>query len=101
MLYELPMTNDASQEFVCELNKIKYLFRIQINVRADLWTLEVSTGDDNPIVSGQAMVMGADLLATERFTNGRLFLVDYSGIGEDPNSSNFSNYGLIWDDGND
>lgn len=101
MLYELPMTSDPSQEFTCELNRVKYLFRVQLNVRGEVWTLDVNTSEDIPIITGLAMVMGVDLLASERFTKGMLFLVDYSGKGLDPTADNFGNYGLIWDDGND
>lgn len=101
MIYELPMTNDASQEFICELNKVKYLFRVQLNVRGGVWTLDVNTSEDERIIAGLPLVMGIDFLATERFTSGMLFLVDYAGTGLDPTAKNFGNYGLIWDDGND
>lgn len=101
MIYELPMTDDASQEFVCELNKVKYLFRVQLNVRAGVWTLDVNSSNDETIIAGLPLVLGADLLANERFTSGMLFLVDYSGSNLDPTAKNFGNYGLIWDDGND
>lgn len=100
MIYELPTTNKPSQEFVCELNKVKYLFRVQLNVRGGIWTLDVNTSEDIPIILGLPLVMGADLLNNERFTTGRLFLVDYSGSGLDPTAKNFGNYGLVWDDGN-
>lgn len=98
MNYELPMSDDPSQEFVCELGDIKYLFRVQLNVRADLWTLDVNTVDDEPIALGLPLVLGADLLANERFTHGVLFLVDYAGTGLDPTADNLADYGLIWSD---
>lgn len=98
MIYEIPTTNDPSQEFTCEIDRVSYLFRIRLNVRGDVWTLDVNTSDDAPIVLGLPLVMGADLLATERFARGMLFLVDYTGRGNDPTGDNFGNYGLIWSD---
>lgn len=98
MIYELPMTDDASQEFISTIDKVKYLFRVQLNVRADIWTIDISTSVDNPIITGLPLVMGVDLLSTERFARGMLFLVDYSGRGGDPTADNISNYGLIWTD---
>lgn len=98
MMYEIPMTTDASQEFVCTIGGQKYLLRVRLNVRASIWTIDVNTINDEPIVTCLPLVLGVDLLSTERFTNGMLFLVDYSGRGEDPSADNFDNYGLIWTD---
>lgn len=96
--YELPMSDEPSQEFICELDGDKYLFRVQLNVRADLWTLDVNTVDDEPISLGIPLVLGVDLLANERFVKGLLFLVDYSGKGADPTGDTLGDYGLIWSD---
>lgn len=101
MMYELPITNDPSQEFVCELDEKKYLFRLQLNVRGEVWTLDINTFDDVPIVTGLAMVIGSDLLESNRFIKGELFVVDYTGRGIDPSAENLTDYGLIWDDGED
>lgn len=101
MIFELPITNEPSQEFICELAGIDYIFRLTLNVRADLWMLDVSSVDDYPIVQGLPLVLGSDLLATERFTVGMLFIADYNNKGDDPNGDNISDYGLIWWDGTD
>lgn len=100
MIYEIPKTNDASQTFECELNKVRYVFHIQLNVRSDIWTLDVSDAAGNMITAGVALVTGVDLLASNRFTIGKLFLIDYSGEGLDPTANNFDKFGLIWDDEN-
>lgn len=96
--YELPMSDEPSQEFICELDGIKYLFRVQLNVRGDFWTLDVNTVDDEPIALGIPLVLGADLLANERFIHGVLFLAGYSGKGVDPTGDTLGEYGLIWSD---
>lgn len=96
--YELPMTDEPSQEFTCEIGDANYLFRIQLNVRGDVWTMDVSTADDEPILQGVALTLGVDLLANERFTHGVLFLVDYTGLNNDPTGDNLAEYGLIWSD---
>lgn len=101
MIYELPMTNAASQEFICPIDGVKYLFRVQLNVRGDLWTLDINTSEDNPIVTGLPLVLGADFLSNERFARGMLFLADYTGRGLDPTSKNLDGYGLIWTDNYD
>lgn len=96
MIYEIPTTADASQEFICTIDGKKYLLRIKLNVRAGIWTLDVNTVSDEPIIHCIPLVLGVDLLNNERFANGMLFLVDYSGRGEDPSADNFEDYGLIW-----
>lgn len=101
MIYELPITNEPSQEFVIELAGIDYLFRINLNVRGDIWTLDVNTSNDFPIIECVPMVLGSDLLANERFTEGALFIADYNNTGKDPSGDNLTEYGLIWWDGVD
>lgn len=101
MIYELPITSQPSQEFTCELAGIDYIFRIVLNVRGDIWTLSVSTVNDYPIIDCVPMVLGADLLANERFTDGILFIADYNNTGLDPTGDNLTDYGLIWYDGVD
>lgn len=98
MMYEIPTTDDPSQEFISELDGKKYLFRIKLNTRAEVWTLDINTVADEPIITCLPLVLGVDLLSTERFANGMLFLVDYSGRGKDPSVDNFGEYGLIWTD---
>lgn len=98
MLYEMTMSDNASQDFVCRLGKEKYLFKVKLNVRGDFWTVDISTSHAEKIVAGLTLALGVDLLANERFMAGMLFLVDYSGKGEDPSFGNIENYGLIWSD---
>ena len=98
MIYELPITNDPSQEFICELDGKNYLFRLQLNVRSDSWTLDISTGEDDPIVQGLSLSLGADLLVNERFLRGSLFIVDYKNTDLDPSGDNLKDYGLVWSD---
>lgn len=98
MNYELPMSDEPSQEFICDLDGNKFLFRVQLNVRGEFWTLDVNTVDDEPISLGIPLVLGADLLANERFIHGMLFVVDYSGKGVNPTADNLGEYGLIWSD---
>lgn len=100
-MYELPMTDAPSQEFMCDIGGVNYLFRIQLNVRGDLWIMDVSSSDDEPILQGMALTLGVDLLSNERFTYGLLFLVDYTGKNTDPTADNLADYGLIWSDEND
>lgn len=101
MISELPITNDPSQQFTVELAGIDYIFRLNLNVRGDVWMLSVSTVNDDPIIEGIPMVLGADLLANERFVEGILFVADYNSTGIDPTGDNLTDYGLIWYDGVD
>jgi len=100
-MYELPMTDTPSQEFMCEIGGTNYLFRIQLNVRGDLWTMDVSSSDDEPILQGVSLTLGVDLLSNERFTDGLVFLVDYTGKNQGPTGDNLADYGLIWSDEED
>lgn len=96
MIYELPVTNDPAQEFSCSIDGQIFLIRIFLNVRGDYWSLDVNSSEDEPIILGQPLVLGADLLATERFAAGMLFLVDYNSKGQDPSANNLADYGLVW-----
>lgn len=101
MKLELPLSRDPAQEWVTALDGVKYLFRVQLNTRSDSWTLDINTEQDEPLSLGTPLVLGADLLTNHRIMSGMLFLVDYTGTGEDPTGDNLTSYGLIWSDGND
>jgi len=101
MKLELALSDDPAQEWVTALDGVKYLFRVQVNTRADGWTLDINTEQDVALSLGIPLVLGADLLANHRVMAGLLFLVDYTGTGNDPTGDNLSRYGLIWSDGND
>ena len=95
-MLELPLSGDPAQEWVTALNGVKYLFRVQVNTRADGWTLDINTEQDVPLSLGIPLVLGADLLANHRVMSGMLFLVDYTGTGDDPTGDNLISYGLVW-----
>lgn len=101
MKLELALSDDPAQEWVTALDGVKYLFQVQLNTRSDSWTLDINTEQDVPLSLGIPLVLGADLLANHRVMAGMLFLVDYTGTGDDPTGDNLSSYGLIWSDGND
>lgn len=100
MKFELPLSGDPAQEWVSALDGTKYLFRVQLNTRSDSWTLDINTEQDVSLSLGIPLVLGADLLANHRVMRGMLFLVDYTGTGDDPTGDNLAQYGLIWSDGN-
>jgi hypothetical protein len=95
MMLELPLSGDPAQEWVTALDRVKYLFRVQLNTRSDSWTLDINTEQDVPLSLGIPLVLGADLLANYRVMAGMLFLVDYTGTGDDPTGDNLDQYGLV------
>lgn len=98
MYLELPLINAPSQEFVTQLDKGKYQFRVDLNTRGNQWTLSISTENGVALILGAALVLGADFLSNNRFMNGTLYLVDYSGLGEDPSADTLDKFGLVWSD---
>lgn len=98
MYLELPLINVPSQEFVTQLDGVKYQFRVDLNTRSNLFTLSVYKENGDALILGIALVLGADFLSNNRFANGTLYLVDYSGLGEDPTADTLENFGLVWSD---
>lgn len=98
MILELPLTGDFSQQFVTAINGQKYQFNIDLNTRSGLWTLSISTEFGEPLIQGIPLVLGADFLSNNRFTDGLLYLVDYTGRGLDPSQDNLTDFGLVWSD---
>ena len=96
MILELPLTNDFSQQFVTAINGQKYQFNVDLNTRSGLWTLSISTEFGEPLIQGIPLVLGGDLLSNNRFMNGLLYLVDYTGKAQDPTADNLTSFGLVW-----
>lgn len=96
MILELPISGDASQQFVTQLGTAKYQFNIDLNTRSELWSLSISTELGEPLIQGIPLVLGADLLSNNRFMDGLLYLVDYTGKGLNPTADNLTSFGLVW-----
>ena len=59
--YEIPLSPNP-QTFQIALAGITYTLTFQWNTVANSWTLDIADASGNPIVSGIAVVTGADLL---------------------------------------
>lgn len=68
--YLIP-TAPANQQFTISLGAIVYTIKLRWNAFNNAWTLYISDNLGNPILSGVAVITGADLLAQ----------FEYLGIG--------------------
>src|ERR1019366_10409821 len=60
---ELPPSTDRPQSFTTQLGSAVYQFDLRWNDRSNVWTMDISDPvSGNPIVSGLAVVLGADPL---------------------------------------
>ena len=74
---ELPPSTDRPQSFTTQLGSAVYQFDLRWNDRSNVWTMDISDPvSGNPIVSGLAVVLGADLLKPYALGIGTLILVD-------------------------
>ena len=70
-LIELPLRSDVPAfTFQTDLDGTTYSFKFQYNSRMDRWAFDISTANDDPIVSRVLVVTGTLLL--ERFSDARL-----------------------------
>ena len=74
---ELPPSTDRPQSFTTQLGSAVYQFDLRWNDRSNVWTMDISDPvSGNPIVSGLAVVLGADLLKPYALGIGTLIVVD-------------------------
>ncbi|MCK5316394.1 MAG: hypothetical protein KAJ55_00690 [Anaerolineales bacterium] len=70
-LIQLPLRNDVpSFTFQTDLDGTTFMFKFRYNSRTDRWAFDIQTANEDPIVSGIAVLTGTSLL--ERFSDSRL-----------------------------
>lgn len=84
MIIELPITSDAAQTFVTQLDDVKYQFDVIYNDRSGVWTMTITEYvAQTVIVNGLPIVLGQPLLEPYNFGIGELLVVDTSGSSRD------------------
>lgn len=63
MITQIPLSDAPDQLITITLKRVLYKVRVKLNYRMQLWTLDLLTRDDVPLVYGVPMVPGIDLLA--------------------------------------
>jgi hypothetical protein len=74
-------------DFEVELEGALYRFELHWNARDGAWFMSLYDANDEPLVAGRKVVLGADLLghsADPRLPPGALLIIDTSGANEDP-----------------
>lgn len=74
-MLEIPLTVDGEQEFDVPLNGVKYNFRVIYNTRLGIWSMDIAL-QGVELISGVALVIGANLLARYNLPLSRLFMVN-------------------------
>lgn len=88
MILLLPMTPDNPQSFVTQLGNTNYRFELRWNSRSNVWTMDISNPvTQAPIISGIALVLGADLLAAYALGMGGVVVWDETGTGTEASLS--------------
>lgn len=74
--FTLP-AGEADYDFTTQLNGVEYGFRMRWNSRDASWYMDLVDADDEPIVSGVRLVLGAKLGArsTHPFFDGNILYV--------------------------
>jgi hypothetical protein len=80
MIAALPLTTDTPQTFTTQLGATTYQFNLYWNDRSNVWLMDlVNPTTQTPIVTGLALVLGADLLAPYSLGIGSLIVIDETG----------------------
>jgi hypothetical protein len=98
MIQQLPLTTDCPQSFNCQLGDVTYQFNLIWNDRSSVWMLDIlNAATQVPIISGLALVLGADLLEKYALGIGAFVLVDETGTGTEATLTSLgSSTNLYW-----
>lgn len=87
MIVIIPTTSDPNQEFSVTLDGVEFVFQLQYNERADLWSINILDSAQNLILGGVCVRVNYSLLeqyADESLPAGNLYAIDQNGTGTDP-----------------
>ena len=92
-MLEIPVRIDTPYyDEKCELESVIYTLTFRWNERASLWVMDITTNNEEIIISGIPLVCNVDLLGRFRDTRlpqGMLFCYDNTQTGLDPDDTNF------------
>lgn len=79
----------ADQQFGAVLNRRRVTIRLRYNVTTDRWSFDLSI-DNLPVLQGQRIVTGIDLLSSYNFDIGQIFAWPVVA-GSEPDRQNLPN----------
>jgi len=89
MAVEIPIQpNISSQTFDITLNGVSYNMKAIWNSRSEFWTLDIFDENQNALVYGVCLKLGARLLNQFNLGIGELFIIDDTGTGIDASLTN-------------
>jgi hypothetical protein len=81
-MLQVPLTTDNPQSLNTQLGDTTYQFNLIWNQRSQIWMMDiVDPIAQEPIASGLALVLGADILKPYALGIGALVVVDETGTG--------------------
>lgn len=96
----IPFQSGASWSQQIEIEKRFFNIRVQFNIIGRFWTIDISTLENEPIMSGVKLVLGVDFfsaIADPRLPPGHLFVFANAGCGCTPGRFDFnSNAWLVY-----
>ncbi len=84
----IPVTSEPAQSFEIALEGQTVTMTLDYQTLSDGWVLGISR-EGLPLLSGQRLVMGTDLLRAHNFGLGGIFLFAAENPGKDPGRTDF------------
>lgn len=97
-MLELPITNDAAQEFTIQLGKLSAKITVLYNSISGVWTLSLMNNTTQErLLDGAPLVLGTDILGSFNYGFGSLICVDYVGKGDEATLDTITTkVGVVW-----
>lgn len=82
-------------EFNITLDEVTFIMKFSYNFRSNRWSMAIKDEENNVIVAGVPLVLGASLLAPyyylENLPKGKFFVIDVNGDNTEPTKDSFGN----------
>lgn len=96
---EIPLTSEPSSIFEINLNGRLFRLQTKYNVRGTLdtqpyWTLDIME-DDQPVITGIVLVLGANLLRQYNLGIGGLVMLDRTDTGTDATDTSLGDTSIL------
>jgi len=82
-IVELPIISIASQQFTTVLSNRLCAFTVNYNTTNNRWSFDLAI-ENETVVQGRRIVLGADLIEPFNFGIGRLYAVNVGPVGTIP-----------------
>jgi len=103
--YQVPLTNDPNQSFVCTIplkgKNITLRFKVRYNTIGDFWWITISDKENNILIDSLPLLAGGNILGQHKHLDiGSAFIINTGDSTVDsPSQDNLgTSFQLIWGD---